>query len=159
MKSPIYCDNRCIIYPQVRDFLAESLAEQLKNYMEEMWPSPVWQQEQLELECWYFKAGPSFIYVRPEPKKHGRQNQIEGQPAGVPIVVIEDLISTGKSSLNAVDAIQAQGFEVLGMLALFSYGFAVAEDNFSAKSDCILWATMSTCFPLPMKVKQFLMRN
>ena len=135
-KSPIYCDNRLALsYPQVRDFLAESLAEQVeKLYGKKVTIAGVATgaigigmlvAQKLDLP---------FIYVRPEPKKHGRQNQIEGHaPAGVPIVVIEDLISTGKSSLNAVDAIQAQGFEVLGMLALFSYGFAVAEDNFSAK--------------------------
>jgi orotate phosphoribosyltransferase len=76
-----------------------------------------------------------FIYVRPEPKKHGRQNQIEGHaPEGKPIVVIEDLISTGKSSLNAVAAIKEQQYEVLGMLALFSYGFSVAEENFAQKN-------------------------
>lgn len=72
-----------------------------------------------------------FVYVRPEPKKHGRQNQIEGiVKQGQAVVVIEDLISTGMSSLNAVAAIKTQGIEVLGMIALFSYGFNVAEHNF-----------------------------
>ncbi|MFQ3335900.1 MAG: orotate phosphoribosyltransferase, partial [Candidatus Arcticimaribacter sp.] len=72
-----------------------------------------------------------FVYVRPEPKKHGRQNQIEGVVQdGQAVVVIEDLISTGMSSLNAVTAIKAAGIEVLGMIALFSYGFEIAESNF-----------------------------
>ena len=75
-----------------------------------------------------------FIYVRPSSKKHGRKNQIEGyaNPA-LPMVVIEDLISTGKSSLNAVKAIKEEGLEVLGMLALFSYGFNVAKENFETE--------------------------
>jgi orotate phosphoribosyltransferase len=72
-----------------------------------------------------------FVYVRPEPKKHGRQNQIEGiVQEGQAVVIIEDLISTGMSSLNAVAAIKAEGIEVLGMIALFSYGFNVADRNF-----------------------------
>jgi orotate phosphoribosyltransferase len=72
-----------------------------------------------------------FIYVRPEAKKHGRQNQIEGHlEEGQTVVVIEDLISTGKSSLNAVDALKESGAEVKGMLALFSYGFSFAIENF-----------------------------
>jgi len=72
-----------------------------------------------------------FVYVRPQAKKHGRQNQIEGFiQEGQVVVVIEDLISTGMSSLNAVAAIKAEGIEVLGMIALFSYGFSVAKNNF-----------------------------
>lgn len=72
-----------------------------------------------------------FVYVRPEPKKHGRQNQIEGEmPANAKVVVIEDLISTGGSSLKVVDVLRESGAEVLGMLALFTYAFRVAEQNF-----------------------------
>ena len=71
-----------------------------------------------------------FMYVRPQPKKHGRQNQIEGQyDVGAPTVVVEDLISTGKSSLQAIDALRNANINVLGMLALFSYEFDVAEAN------------------------------
>ncbi len=78
--------------------------------------------------------GLPFIYVRPEPKSHGRRNQIEGllEP-GQNVVVIEDLISTGKSSLNAVEALEAEGANIKGMLAIFTYGFDVALDNFSKK--------------------------
>lgn len=132
-KSPIYCDNRLALsYPEVRNFLADQLADALTK----LYPGTVTiagvatgaigigmlVAQKLDFP---------FVYVRPEPKKHGRQNQIEGHaPEGVPIVVIEDLISTGKSSLNAVKAIQAEGYEVLGMLALFSYGFTIAKENF-----------------------------
>ena len=136
-KSPIYCDNRLALsYPKVRDFLAENLAQQVKKlYGTDVTIAGVATGAigigMLVAE----KLNLPFIYVRPEPKKHGRQNQIEGHaPEGQPIVVIEDLISTGKSSLNAVAAIKEQQYEVLGMLALFSYGFSVAEDNFAQEN-------------------------
>ena len=78
--------------------------------------------------------GLPFVYVRPEPKKHGRQNQIEGLLAeGQRVIVIEDLISTGMSSLNAVKALRDFGAEVLGMVAIFSYNFEVANANFAAE--------------------------
>lgn len=136
-KSPIYCDNRLALsYPKVRDFLAENIAQQVeKLYGTDVTIAGVATGAigigMLVAE----KLNLPFIYVRPEPKKHGRQNQIEGHaPEGKPIVVIEDLISTGKSSLNAVAAIKEQQFEVLGMLALFSYGFSIAEENFAQKN-------------------------
>ena len=72
-----------------------------------------------------------FIYVRPEPKKHGQKNQIEGHlNSKLPVLVIEDLISTGKSSLNAVNSIKNTGANVIGMIALFTYGFEMAEKAF-----------------------------
>ena len=72
-----------------------------------------------------------FIYVRPEPKKHGQKNQIEGQfTSGQRVLVIEDLISTGKSSLNAVKALEEAVAQILGMMALFTYGFTVADEAF-----------------------------
>src|SRR5699024_10062314 len=72
-----------------------------------------------------------FCYVRPEPKKHGRKNQIEGHlEPGSRVAVIEDLISTGKSSLKAVEALENQGAKVKGMFAIFSYGFAISNENF-----------------------------
>jgi|TARA_B100001093_G_C26468248_1_gene859425 orotate phosphoribosyltransferase len=76
-----------------------------------------------------------FMYVRPQPKKHGRKNQIEGQyDIDAPTVVVEDLISTGKSSLQAVDALRKANINVLGMLALFSYEFDVAEANMNEEA-------------------------
>src|SRR5690606_36375337 len=75
--------------------------------------------------------GLPFVYVRPEPKKHGRENQIEGKlEAGQSVVVIEDLVSTGKSSLNAVEALKNAGAHIKGMFAVFSYGFTAATENF-----------------------------
>ena len=133
-KSPIYCDNRLALsYPEVREYLARELAKAV----EELYPGEVTIAGVATgaigigmLVAQQLRA--PFVYVRPEPKKHGRKNQIEGHvPENQPIVVIEDLISTGKSSLNAVKAIEEQGHQILGMLALFSYGFKVAEDNFS----------------------------
>ncbi len=132
-KSPIYCDNRVTLsYPVIRNYLREQIA----NQVEELYGKPdviagvatgaigigMLVADYLNLP---------FIYVRPEAKKHGRKNQIEGHlDAGQTVVVIEDLISTGKSSLNAVAALRENGAQVKGMLALFSYGFNFAADNF-----------------------------
>ena len=81
------------------------------------------------------ELGVPFVYVRPEPKKHGRKNQIEGHlERGQNVVVIEDLISTGKSSLNAVEALKEAGAVVKGMVAIFSYGFDIASANFEDKN-------------------------
>ncbi len=132
-KSPIYCDNRLALsYPKIRNYLANTIAEEIKNlYGTNITIAGVATgaigigilvAQKLDLP---------FIYVRPEPKKHGRQNQIEGTVVGKKnVVVIEDLISTGMSSLNAVKAIQSENIEVLGMIALFSYGFPIAKENF-----------------------------
>ena len=86
--------------------------------------------------------GLPFIYVRPEAKKHGRQNQIEGfVESGQNVVVVEDLISTGKSSLNAVKALKAANITVKGLVAIFSYGFDIAKQNF--KKDNVTLHTLS----------------
>jgi len=79
------------------------------------------------------KLNKPFVYVRPDKKSHGMKNQVEGAiKEGQTVVVVEDLISTGGSSLKAVDALRDAGCKVVGMVAIFSYGFAVAEDNFKA---------------------------
>ncbi|MBB1150345.1 MULTISPECIES: orotate phosphoribosyltransferase [unclassified Myroides] len=133
-KSPIYCDNRITLsYPEIRKFLKEEFAK----HIVEKYGRPdviagvatgaigigLLVAEALQLP---------FVYVRPEPKKHGRQNQIEGQlDAGKKVVVIEDLISTGKSSLQAVEALKENGAEILGMAAIFTYEFQVSKDNFA----------------------------
>jgi len=132
-KSPIYCDNRITLsFPQIRKFLQQEFATNI----EEKFGKPdviagvatgaigigLLVAEALELP---------FVYVRPEPKKHGRQNQIEGHfEAGKSVVVVEDLISTGKSSLQAVNALREAGANILGMAAIFTYGFDVASENF-----------------------------
>ena len=134
-KSPIYCDNRISLsYPEIRNYLAKQIGEQAQK---------IYGQDYVVagvatgaigigiLVADYLNA--PFIYVRPEPKSHGRQNQIEGQiNPNQKVLVIEDLISTGKSSINAVKALQKNGVEVLGMLGIFDYGFQLAIDNFMA---------------------------
>lgn len=132
-KSPIYCDNRIVLsYPPIRNHIREQFARQL----EEIYGKPdvvagvatgaigigVLVAEILSLP---------FVYVRPEAKSHGRKNQIEGNVSeGQNVVVIEDLISTGRSSLNAVKALKEAGVNVKGMLAIFTYGFKTAQENF-----------------------------
>ncbi|MGB7841688.1 MAG: orotate phosphoribosyltransferase, partial [Salinimicrobium sp.] len=131
--SPIYCDNRIILsYPPIRNFVRENMARQI----EQLYGKPdviagvatgaigigMLVAEYLSLP---------FVYVRPEAKGHGRKNQIEGKlDQGQTVVVIEDLISTGKSSLNAVRALEEAQVHIKGMLAIFSYGFDTASENF-----------------------------
>lgn len=133
-KSPIYCDNRIILsYTEVRNFVASQMAEQIK----EKFPTTevVAGVATGAIGIGMLVAnllGLPFIYVRPEPKKHGRQNQIEGLlEANQNVIVIEDLISTGMSSLNAVKALKDSQANVLGMIAIFSYGFDLAHTNFA----------------------------
>ena len=136
-KSPIYCDNRVTLsYPPVRVFLKEEIAKIVeKEYGK---PDVIAGVATGAIAIGILVAqelGVPFVYVRPEPKKHGRKNQIEGYlESGQNVVVVEDLISTGKSSLNAVDALKEQGAVVKGMVAIFSYGFDVATANFKEKN-------------------------
>lgn len=132
-KSPIYCDNRTVLsFPKVRNFLRDQIVFAVKN--EYGIPDAIAGVATGAIAIGVLVAqelGIPFVYVRPEPKKHGRQNQIEGViEEGKKVVVIEDLISTGKSSLNAVEALKNASVEVLGMIAIFSYGFEVADKNF-----------------------------
>jgi orotate phosphoribosyltransferase len=132
-KSPIYCDNRVTLsYPVIRNFLKEQLATRMETLYGK--PDVIAGVATGAIGIGMLVAdymNLSFIYVRPEAKKHGRQNQIEGHlEKGQKVVVIEDLISTGKSSINAAEALQVAGADVKGMLALFSYGFDFAVDNF-----------------------------
>ena len=131
--SPIYCDNRVTLsFPYIRSYIKQQLAELVKQH----YPAA-------EAIAGVATAGIAqgalvadllempFLYVRPEPKKHGMGNQIEGKLlAGQKVVLIEDLVSTGGSSLKAAEAVKAAGAEVIGMAAIFTYGFAVADDNF-----------------------------
>jgi orotate phosphoribosyltransferase len=137
-KSPIYCDNRVTLsYPSIRTYIRQKL-------------SLVIQEEFGSVGCIAGVAtagipqgalvaqelGLPFIYVRAKPKEHGTGNMIEGEiMPGQRVVLIEDLISTGKSSLQAVDALREAGYEVAGLAAIFSYGFDVAEENFK-KAKC-----------------------
>ncbi len=132
-KSPIYCDNRIILsYPSIRNFVREEMAKQVEALYGK--PDVIAGVATGAIGIGMLVAeylGLPFIYVRPQPKSHGRQNQIEGHlEPNQNVVVIEDLISTGKSSLNAVEALKSSGANVKGMIAIFTYGFAVATENF-----------------------------
>ena len=134
-KSPIYCDNRkTLSYPEVRSYIRDQFAAVVR----EKYPQAeviagvatgaiaqgVLVAQELNLP---------FIYIRSSAKSHGLENLIEGEyKAGQKVVVIEDLISTGGSSLQAVEALRKAGCEVLGMAAIFTYGFQKAADNFKA---------------------------
>ena len=139
-KSPIYCDNRKILsYPKSRDIVKKAFADMvIKEFgMPEVIAGVatgaiahgILAAEALDIP---------FVYVRSTSKQHGLTNQIEGVlKKGQTVVVIEDLVSTGGSSLKAVEALRGAGANVLGMLAIFSYGFDVANDNFE-NANCIL---------------------
>ncbi|NER12357.1 orotate phosphoribosyltransferase [Leptobacterium flavescens] len=132
-KSPIYCDNRITLsFPPIRNFLRENMAKQIES--EYGRPDVIAGVATGAIGIGMLVAesmGLPFVYVRPEPKKHGRGNQIEGfLDNGQNVVVVEDLISTGKSSLNAVKALKEAGANVKGMIAIFSYGFNIASENF-----------------------------
>ena len=131
-QSPIYCDNRITLsYPNIRRFLSLSIANEIKRKYPETKAIAGVATGAIGLGMLVAETlDLPFIYVRPQPKKHGRQNQIEGQyDIYAPTVVVEDLISTGKSSLQAIDALRNANINVLGMLALFSYEFDIAEAN------------------------------
>ncbi|RLD50731.1 MAG: orotate phosphoribosyltransferase [Bacteroidetes bacterium] len=131
--SPIYCDNRITLsYPEVRDYMKQAFAEVIQA----QFPNPdviagvatgAIAQGALVADV----LDLPMVYVRASAKGHGRNNLVEGRISpGQKVVVVEDLISTGGSSLKAVEALRESGTEVMGMVAIFSYGFQVAEDNF-----------------------------
>ena len=132
-KSPIYCDNRkTLSYPEVRDFIKESFVQVVtEKYGKPDFIAGV-ATGAIAIGALVADAlNLPFVYVRPKPKEHGLGNQIEGEiPEKKRVIVIEDLVSTGKSSLNAIEALRNQNIEVLGMVAIFTYGFKIAEDNF-----------------------------
>jgi len=132
-KSPIYCDNRKVLsFPYIREFIKSEMCNVIFEDFPEgnllagvatagiAWGAMA--ADQLKLP---------YIYVRPKPKEHGLGNQIEGffEP-GQKTVVIEDLVSTGKSSLQVVDVLKHAGLDVIGMVSIFTYGFPVAEEAF-----------------------------
>lgn len=132
-KSPIYCDNRITLsFPAIRNYVRDEFAKNIEQKFGK--PDVIAGVATGAIGIGILvaeKLGLPFVYVRPEPKKHGRQNQIEGfLQKGQNVVVVEDLISTGKSSLMAVEALRENGANVKGMVAIFSYGFQLAEDNF-----------------------------
>ncbi len=135
MRSPIYCDNRITLsYHKIRTFIRQQFVDAILDHYEKpdliagvatggIAPGVLVAQE----------LGLPFAYIRPDKKAHGLNNQIEGVvEAGQSVVVVEDLVSTGGSSLRAVEALRERDANVKGMLAIFSYGLAVAEENFRA---------------------------
>lgn len=137
IKSPIYCDNRLIMsYPKIRKQVAEGFAKKIKESYPDVEcivgtatagiPHAAWISDIMNLPM---------LYVRSSAKEHGKTNQIEGKiEKGKKVVVIEDLISTGKSSVIAAKALQEAGFEVLGVIAIFSYNLEKARQKFTEAS-------------------------
>ena len=133
LKSPIYCDNRVTLsYPQVRTFIREGFVKMCldkfgkPDVIAGVATGGIPQGALVAQEL-----GLPFVYVRSEKKSHGMNNQVEGIiNSGQSVVIIEDLVSTGKSSLNAVEALREKGAVVKGMLAIFTYGMEVAAENF-----------------------------
>jgi len=135
IKSPIYCDNRILLsYPEIRNFVKDGLSSKTFAFGE------------FDIIAGVATAGiphgtlladaknKPFIYVRSKAKAHGRQNLIEGElKEGQKVLVVEDLISTGKSSMAAIEAIEKAGGQVIGLLAIFTYGFQKAKDLFTEK--------------------------
>lgn len=138
--SPIYCDNRkTLSYPEVRRQIYEEFASLIaEKYPEAELIAGVATGAIAHGVLVAEKMNKPFIYVRSAPKSHGLTNQVEGYyQKGQKVVVIEDLVSTGSSSLNAVEALREAGCEVLGMVAIFTYGFPQATENF-AKANVVL---------------------
>ena len=132
-KSPIYCDNRLILsFPAIRNYVRDEFSKNIEKQFGK--PDVIAGVATGAIGVGILVAeslGLPFVYVRPEPKKHGRQNQVEGfLQKGQNVVVVEDLISTGNSSLMAVEALRNEGANIKGMAAIFTYGFNVAEENF-----------------------------
>ncbi|MFL9842956.1 orotate phosphoribosyltransferase [Flavobacterium rhizosphaerae] len=132
-KSPIYCDNRVTLsFPPIRNYIREEFSKHIEKEFGK--PEVIAGVATGAIGIGMLVAeymGLPFVYVRPEPKKHGRQNQIEGfLQKGQNVIVVEDLISTGNSSLQAVEALKAAGANVKGMVAIFTYGFDVSVENF-----------------------------
>lgn len=131
-KSPIYCDNRIILsFPAVRNYVRDEFVKQIEAKFGK--PDVIAGVATGAIGIGILVAeamGLPFVYVRPEPKKHGRQNQVEGfLQKRQNVVVVEDLISTGGSSLLAVEALRNEGAIVKGMAAIFTYGFPISEEK------------------------------
>jgi orotate phosphoribosyltransferase len=132
-KSPIYCDNRLSLsYPDARTAIRNSLTEVIKeNFHSAESIAGVATAGIAQGALVADQLSLPFLYVRPKPKDHGMENLIEGKiTKGQKVVVVEDLISTGGSSLKAVAALRDAGFQVLGMVSIFNYGFDIASKNF-----------------------------
>lgn len=135
--SPIYCDNRIILsHPEIRVFVREQMVKQIEKIYGK--PDVIAGVATGAIGIGMLVAdlmNLPFIYVRPNSKKHGRKNQIEGQfSKSQKVVVIEDLISTGNSSLMAIEALRSEELEIKGMISIFTYGFDISYNNFKEKN-------------------------
>ena len=137
-KSPIYCDNRKILsFPESRTFVRQSLVNLIgKHYGSANVIAGVATGAIAHGALVAEEMGLPFIYVRSSKKEHGKQNQVEGAyNSGQSVIVVEDLISSGKSSLEAVEAFKNKGLHVKGLISIFTYGFDTASENFK-KANC-----------------------
>ena len=160
-KSPIYCDNRLSLsFPKVRTMIKEQLVRSIQHYFPNVEaiagvatagiPQGALLANDLDLP---------FIYVRSKAKGHGMENMIEGKVTpGQKVVVVEDLVSTGGSSLKATQDLLDAGFEVLGMVAIFSYGFDVAKENFEKAGVKLICLSHYEAM-LPMAIKRNYITN
>lgn len=156
-KSPIYCDNRITLsFPAVRNYIRDEFSKNIEKKFGK--PDVIAGVATGAIGIGILVAesmGLPFVYVRPEPKKHGRLNQVEGfLQKGQNVIVVEDLISTGNSSLLAVEALRQAGANVKGMAAIFSYGFDVANENFEkANLDLFTLSNYEHLLPLAVSKK------
>ena len=137
IRSPIYCDNRLLLsYPETRKFIADRMSEMItKKYGQDISITGVATGAIAIGAMIAERLSTPYSYVRPEAKGHGLKNQIEGYiEEGSKVVVVEDLISTGKSSLNAINALRDEGFNVTGMLSIFSYNFDFANQKLQSEN-------------------------
>tara|TARA_Y100000996_G_scaffold407236_1_gene384615 strand:+ start:12081 stop:12725 length:645 start_codon:yes stop_codon:yes gene_type:complete len=157
-KSPIYCDNRIALsYPLIRNYIADQITIQVKSiHKNQKFIIAGVATGAIGIGMLVaHKMNRPFIYVRPETKKHGKKNQIEGYiPKNPKIIVIEDLISTGKSSLNAVEALKKIGADVIGMFGIFSYELNIAQKNFNKSN-----IKLSTLCSYDILVKEAIKQN
>ncbi|MBN1158848.1 MAG: orotate phosphoribosyltransferase [Bacteroidales bacterium] len=140
-KSPIYCDNRITLsYPGIRNLIKYNFVGLIKEkFLSTEAIAAVATGAIAHGALVADEMGLPFLYIRSEPKTHGLSNLIEGRiKEGQKVVVIEDLVSTGRSSINAVEALRSIGAKVMGMVAIFTYGFKKAEENFK-NAGCLLY--------------------
>lgn len=146
--SPIYCDNRTVLsFAHYRKEIKEMLSEKIKQHYPETDTIIGVATAGIAMGALIAdELNLSYAYCRPEPKSHGLKRQLEGRVApDAKIVVLEDLISTGGSSLKVVDYLRSEGYDILGMAAIFTYGFPLAAANFEAANcECITLGNYSS---------------
>lgn len=143
-RAPIYCDNRIVIsYPAVRKQIAAGLADSIRNAWPDVEVIAGTSTAGIPHAAWVAELlGLPMVYVRGAAKEHGKGKRVEGKPlAGERVVLIEDLVSFGGSSLGAVEALEEEGGKVIGVQAIFTYGFPKAAERFAAAGKRVLALT------------------